>query len=60
MEDKRSETGWLSSSAIKTLQQAGGCGEPARNKKTVTAPGDLSPKLYTGTFRCFIPLSKNI
>jgi hypothetical protein len=27
MEDKRSETGWLSSRAIKTLQQAGGCGE---------------------------------
>lgn len=27
MEDKRSKTRWLSSSAIKTQQQTGGCGE---------------------------------
>jgi hypothetical protein len=33
------------------LPEAGGCAEPAQKiKKTITAPGDLSPKLYSGTF----------
>jgi hypothetical protein len=39
---------------IKLYKKGGGCAEPAKNRnKIFTAPGDLSPNLYSGTFKRF-------